>query len=341
MKIHVILSVSVLIAFAAMPIFAQSKPKIAVYVASDELKDNEKRMVGTKVLASFVQSGKFTAVERSDAFLNGIERERKKQRDGSVDDSQISRLGKEAGVQYVCVADLIDAFGIYSLSARLINTETAEIVGIGESEMKTLGELSNAADRVYDQIVGKSTAKTPVATPVPQPLPQPQPAVQESTWNQFTIYVEKPVAKPAEYKNFTKGQRWGTWALNAFTVPGLGSWVIMKDTFGGFMLMGLNLSALVALVDAVSNIEETEDCSNYNYNYYGSTSYCEYNYEEPDLTWFGVFYVSGVVWNIIRSATYNKPNKYAMLDPNNFQLAVVPSKKSNSLKPGLFYNARF
>jgi len=303
--------------FAIMPSFAQSKPKVAVYVASDELKDTEKRVLGTKILAPFVQSGQYMAIERSDAFLSGIARERQKQRDGSVDDSQISRLGKEAGVQFVCVADLIDAFGIYSISARLINTETAEIVGIGVAEMKNLGEIGSAADIIYDQIIGKSTAKTPVATK-PSPVHEPE---RETT----AIITPKPTV---EYENFTKGQRWGTWALNAFTIPGLGSWTIMKDTFGGFMHLGLNAVAIIALVNGLSTDDSCDD-------YY----YCEE--EESDLTWFGIFYTSGIVWNIIRSATYNKPNKYAMLDPNNFQLAVVPNRNKNSLKPGLFYNVRF
>jgi hypothetical protein len=150
-------------------VFAQNKQNIAIYVASTELKDAEKRLISTKILAPFVQSGKFTAIERGDAFLNSIDRERKKQRDGSVEDSQISQLGKEAGVKFVCIADLIDAFGIYSLSARLINTETAEIVGIGESEMKNLGEIGSAADEIYEQISsGKKAQKKPVASaPVP------------------------------------------------------------------------------------------------------------------------------------------------------------------------------
>lgn len=134
--------------------FAQSKPKIAVYVANSDLSEAEKKVLSTKILTPFVQSGEFRAIERSDAFLSGMARERQKQRDGSVDDSQISRLGKEAGVQFVCVADLVDAFGIYSVSARLIDTETAEIVGIGETEMKGLNEIGEAADKIFEQISG-------------------------------------------------------------------------------------------------------------------------------------------------------------------------------------------
>jgi hypothetical protein len=130
-----------------------------VYVANSDLKESEKKVLTTKILAPFVKSGEYRAIERSDAFLNGIAREREKQRDGSVDDNQISRLGKEAGVQFVCIADLVDAFGVYSVSARLINTETAEIVGIGETEMKNLNEIGKAADEIFEQISGSKNGR--------------------------------------------------------------------------------------------------------------------------------------------------------------------------------------
>lgn len=138
--------------------FSQDKPKIAVYVASGDLKDAEKKMLSTKILAPFVQSGQYRVIERSEAFLNNITRERQKQRDGSIDDSQISRIGKEAGAQFVCVADLVDAFGIYSVSARLINVESAEIVALGETEIKDLSEISNAANEIFRQISGGNSS---------------------------------------------------------------------------------------------------------------------------------------------------------------------------------------
>jgi hypothetical protein len=304
--------------------FSQDKPRIAVYVASEELKDNEKRMLATKILAPFVQSGHFRAIERSEAFINGIARERQKQRDGSVDDSQISRLGKESGVQFVCVADLIDAFGIYSLSARLIDTETAEIAGMGVAEMRNLGEISSAAESIYEQIVSrgspkKAQAPMPLAPAPPPAAIAPAPAQQSST----------------AYKNFTAGRRWGTWALNTI-VPGLGSWTIMKDTFGGFMHLGLNLASLFSFVAS-----EKEDCyDNYNYNH-SSYSYCDTYYDE-DLVLTGVaFLTAGFVWNIVRSASYRKPNRHAMLDAENFNLAAIPSKNGNYLMPALFYRASF
>jgi hypothetical protein len=146
-----------------------SKPNIAVYVAAGNLNEAEIKMLGTKVLAPFVQSGRYRTIERSDAFLGAIARERQKQRDGSVDDSQISRLGKEAGIDLVCVTDFVNAFGIYSVSARLINTETAEIIGMGETEMKSLNEIGVAADRIFEQLEGRSTNKSSLAATAGDP----------------------------------------------------------------------------------------------------------------------------------------------------------------------------
>jgi hypothetical protein len=131
-----------------------------------------------------------------------------------------------------------------------------------------------------------------------------------------------------KYKNFTTGQRWGTWALNALVLNGLGSWVVMGDVWGGFIHLGFGVAAVVSFLNS-----ETETCSS---SYYYSDCELEYDY-----TWFSIFYLSGAVWNIYRSASYDKPNDHALLDTRNFHLAVVPNKNGSSLKPALFYNVRF
>jgi outer membrane protein OmpA-like peptidoglycan-associated protein len=152
--------VMVLIAYIlCLTVFAQNKPKIAVYVIGGELKPNEIKMVETKILTPFVQSKQYTMVERGDPFLTKLATEMKKQRDGSVDDSQIRSLGKQAGVQFVCVTEIVEAFGLISVSARLINTESAEIPSMGETEIKELSEIGQAANLIFKQINdGKSVA---------------------------------------------------------------------------------------------------------------------------------------------------------------------------------------
>jgi hypothetical protein len=316
--------------------FAQGKPKIAVYVATGELNDSERKVIATKILTPFIQSGQYNATERGDAFLSNIAKERQKHKDGSVDDSQISRLGKEAGVQFVCVADLIDAFGIYSLSARLIDVESAEIVGIGETEMKSLGEISNASNEIFRQISGKIQVKQEIRKKVEIAIYEPIPNVPE---NKSSMYKEFQESQESEYKNFTSGRRWGTWALNAFTLNGIGSWTLMRDVSGGFIHLGFGIVSLFFLLDAESDASDYNDCYYSGYGY----SYCD-EYLEPDYTLFYVFLVSGAVWNIYRSATYDKPKpkkNYGFADPSNFRLAILPSKKGNGMAYGLRYNYGF
>jgi outer membrane protein OmpA-like peptidoglycan-associated protein len=140
--------------------FAQNKPKIAIYVIGGELKPNEIEMIETKILTPFVQSEKYTMVERGDSFLGKLAAEMKKQRDGSVDDSQIRSLGKQSGVQFVCIAKIVEAFGIISVSARLIDTESANVPKMGETEVKSLSEIGQAANEIFRQINGEKAVAT-------------------------------------------------------------------------------------------------------------------------------------------------------------------------------------
>jgi len=53
---------------------AQDLPRIAVYVTGD-VHDNEKEALGTQMLASLVNSGRYKGIERSNSFLAEIEKE--------------------------------------------------------------------------------------------------------------------------------------------------------------------------------------------------------------------------------------------------------------------------
>ena len=102
--------------------------KVAVYVVKNEAGRNIGRVLGDKLVAGFTNSGRYIAIERTNSFLSQLSKEQKYQRTGAVDDNDISRLGKQFGVQYVCVADVTDVYGEKYISARLIDVETAEVV---------------------------------------------------------------------------------------------------------------------------------------------------------------------------------------------------------------------
>lgn len=105
-----------------------TSPKVAVYVIKNDAGKDIGRVLGDKLVAGFTNSGKYIAIERTNSFLQQLSKEQKYQRTGAVDDNDISRLGRQFGVQYVCVADVSDVFGEKFISSRLIDVETAEVV---------------------------------------------------------------------------------------------------------------------------------------------------------------------------------------------------------------------
>ncbi len=108
-----------------MCVVAQQK-KVAVYVTGDDSGVN--KVLGSKLVSAFARSEEFSAIERTESFLAELSKEQNYQRTGAVNDSTISRLGKQFGVQYVCVAEVTDVFGEKFVSARLIDAETAEVI---------------------------------------------------------------------------------------------------------------------------------------------------------------------------------------------------------------------
>jgi tetratricopeptide (TPR) repeat protein len=139
--------------------FAQSgKPKIALYIVNDALTDSQKRVLTAKFLKPFTESGAYDVVDRSDMFTEQAAKERIKQMDGDVNEKEIIKIGFEAGARYVCMVDLVNAFGTaYNVSARLVDVETAKIFGVqGETDIQDLDDISGAASEVFKQMHGKS-----------------------------------------------------------------------------------------------------------------------------------------------------------------------------------------
>ena len=140
-------------------------PKIAVYVTGN-VSDDEKKALGTRMLATLINSGRYKGIERSNSFLAEIEKEQTKQRSGAIDDNQISELGRQFGVKFVCIADITPAFGEYQVSARIMDVETAEVVFIGESfsPLKSSADLVAVSNQVVKSMFGEQTGQMPAMT---------------------------------------------------------------------------------------------------------------------------------------------------------------------------------
>jgi len=133
-----------------------ARPRIAVYVTGGK-DQGENRALGTYILDALAAGRRYTAIERSESFLAEITGEQIKQRSGAINDSQISRLGKQSGVQFVCVADITPALRSSQISARILNVETAEVVtvGVAESQLRTMDDLRKASSDVVTAMFRK------------------------------------------------------------------------------------------------------------------------------------------------------------------------------------------
>ncbi|MBO5849810.1 MAG: hypothetical protein J6Q47_00825 [Paludibacteraceae bacterium] len=142
--------------------FEQSKlstaKKVAVYVSRTGNKDVD-IILGDQLVAGFAQSGRYFAIERTQGFLNQLSKEQNYQHTGAVDDAELTRLGKQFGVHYVCIAKTSQLFGDYFISTRLIDVETATVVNSWNKEGV---QLSNAQSviTVAQEIAEKLSDKT-------------------------------------------------------------------------------------------------------------------------------------------------------------------------------------
>jgi hypothetical protein len=154
MKRLFILMLAVLCA-GIVSVMGQTQKKVAVYVTGGQDAGINK-VLGDQLVSAFANSGKYIAIERTSSFLAELGKEQNYQRTGAVDDNELSRLGKQFGVQLVCVAEINDAFGEKYVSARLIDVESAEVVSAANksSQLKSMSELLDVTQTLTKELTG-------------------------------------------------------------------------------------------------------------------------------------------------------------------------------------------
>jgi hypothetical protein len=136
------------------------KPKVAVYVTCDEESAGLSAFVGDYIVDAIVRSEKYTAIERTYDFLNALASEQEYQRTGAVDDSKISKLGKQFGVALVCVVKVGSLNDDKYLSARVIDVETATVTKSSKPFTFSPDDLSDVCEDVTKQLFGSTMART-------------------------------------------------------------------------------------------------------------------------------------------------------------------------------------
>lgn len=143
----------IILAAFSLTVFAQQKPKLAVYMTGD---DPINEIVSSRLVDDFARSNEYTTVERTTSFLAELNKEHAYERTGDVDDAQIAALGRQFNVNYICVTSVLDVWGSEKyISARIIDAETAEVVASGSSNgsIQNSGELIGALNTLSDSFL--------------------------------------------------------------------------------------------------------------------------------------------------------------------------------------------
>jgi hypothetical protein len=143
---------------------AQDRQTIAVYMAGDEPQGamGVHKVMGGELARTISQSAKYSAVDRTDAIIRQLSSEHQFQRSGAVSDEQIKNLGKQFGVQYLCIADISLVGGrSYYLDVRLVDVVTAEIqrtITAGSS-LKNVNEMMQVAQKIAFELIETEKVK--------------------------------------------------------------------------------------------------------------------------------------------------------------------------------------
>lgn len=142
----------------AFSLSAIAQKRVAVYVDGND--PEVINYVAGEMVKVISQSRNYIAVNRSDDFSKQLQSERAYSQSGMVDDRQIARLGKENGVNFVCavrVKHYSNPSEFYSIEARLIDVNTADIVASDQMDVRNYyrSEKFEAISKVVNSIGNK------------------------------------------------------------------------------------------------------------------------------------------------------------------------------------------
>ena len=134
------------------------KQRIAVYMAGEEPIGvvGAHKALGGELARTISKSDQYTAIDRTDAIREQLDREHIYQRSGAVSDEQIKNLGVQFSADFLCIADINTLGGnSYYLNVRLINVETAELIRSAtlKSSLKNANVMVRAAQKLARELI--------------------------------------------------------------------------------------------------------------------------------------------------------------------------------------------
>ncbi|MBD5259867.1 MAG: hypothetical protein HDS46_03620 [Bacteroides sp.] len=108
---------------------AQSKKYTMSVIVTGNLDETGRNIVNSALMQRLSGNKEYVVFERNTAFIKALTKEQDFQLNGDVPESQIRKVGARMGVDYVAVANVeYICDGICSISARIINLETGQVI---------------------------------------------------------------------------------------------------------------------------------------------------------------------------------------------------------------------
>lgn len=143
------------------------RPKMAVYTLGN---DTRNELLQDYLISVFSESGKYSVVERTPQFLKALQQEYTFQQSGLVDEEELSKIGKQYGIRYICIAEEYEIKETSCLAIRLIDVETAAQVGnyysLLADNMNLYRVISSVKDWIEAQMERPTISKKKVAVHV-------------------------------------------------------------------------------------------------------------------------------------------------------------------------------
>jgi len=236
---------------------------------------------------------------------------------------QISNLmkqlvGRQLDVQYVITGTFEPFADFFRFRTLVTEVETAAIRGVHTANVLN--------DGLVTYLMGAGAPVIALATPVTPIAPPTAPVTPIA-----------PAAPAMTHNLFTSGQRWGTFWLN-WLIPGLGSFAIMGDTFGGIFQLACSGTGLALFALGVRGREVSDSWQD------GDGQWHSYSYRESRGGFIlagGLLLTTSLAVNIVRSSRFGR-NVQTAYSSTDWNIALTPVPGPNGVNgASLFYTRRF
>ncbi|MDR1342700.1 MAG: hypothetical protein LBK18_05530 [Prevotellaceae bacterium] len=266
---------------------AVGKQKVAVYVTGNN-NSSENKIIGSKLVAAITNDGYYEAVERTAAFLGQLKKEQQYQQSGNVADDQLSKLGRQFGVDMVCIAEVVPVARAFFITARLVNVETASVEATADvtcDNVRDIQAIVISANDLAEKLLNPEV--TPKAKPAASRQVSAARPTQQSSYRSSEEVVARSPQRYVEPTSFRRSP--GLSFLFSLLVPGAGQFYNGQYVKGGIMA-GVWIGSIIGI-----NASSAESYSSSSYNNY----YYEDTGNEEAVAIFAVLLAADYIWSII------------------------------------------